>query len=335
MTKTQIKKMKTIARNGILACLEEKGSASDYAILSYVVSSAKLTKAELADLSPNGKQNVLRSLTSVELSELKKSGHVRETSGEYRLEKQPPIIVQEEACEKEIYALLANSDYSKEVLFERLEQEMGTNKTATKIDDAKLRSIAGTLLKRLTAKGIVLFVGGKYSLQKKENKVYTNTEDGAVDLKDAFLKRLCSMGGPFFERYFMNLLQSYYKLRGMSVQNCQVLGGAFDGGIDGTAETKDWLGFTEIVMVQMKCRGKSPVTEKDVREFYGAMCARGGSRGIYATTSYFHYGAKSFMDKLKNLVGIDGEKLFWMAKLCLYGIKKAKNGYILDESVFL
>ena len=73
--------------------------------------------------------------------------------------------------------------------------------------------------------------------------------------------------------------------------------------------------------------------EKEVREFYGALNALGGTRGLYITTTVFHQGAIKLLDSLDNTVGIDGDKLFELIKKTEYGICKTKNGYVLDPAI--
>jgi restriction endonuclease Mrr len=85
-------------------------------------------------------------------------------------------------------------------------------------------------------------------------------------------------------------------------------------------------------MVQTKHRIDIP-SETDVRGFYGAVCAKRGTRGIYATTSDFHSGAKKFLDALDDCIGINGNDVFKMAVECLYGIKKKQGVLSVDERI--
>ena len=87
-------------------------------------------------------------------------------------------------------------------------------------------------------------------------------------------------------------------------------------------------------MVQAKCRRNIQVTEKEVRQFYGGMVAQNGTRGIYITTSVFHKAAWELIYSIGNCVGVDGHKVFLLAKKTSYGIKHTKNGYVFDNSIF-
>lgn len=334
LTKHQRKKLQAITKSAIIDFLTSHTSATDDAILEYAISACSLTPQQLADKSPNGTLNVARSIAGLELSSLVAEGAVTEEYGEFLLVKEVPVVVQEEKCEKEMLSLLSKTSLGKSQLFEQLEKSLGTDKTLTRTDDSNLRSIAGTILKRLQERGVIACAGGKYFVSEQTATSFDFTPSGELALKKAFLKKLYSMGGAFFERYFMNLLDIYYRAQGKKIKTCKVLGGSSDGGIDGIIETEDSLGFREQIMVQTKCRNQTHATEKEVREFYGAVRAKKGSRGIFATTATFHYGAKEWISKLDDLIGVDGDKLFLLALSAKYGIKKTKNGYILDETAF-
>ena len=142
------------------------------------------------------------------------------------------------------------------------------------------------------------------------------------------------MGGKFFESFVANLLEKYFTLSGKMVVYCDITGGSDDGGIDIVLETVDYLGFNEKIVAQTKCRDRAHITEKEVREFYGAMNASGATRGIYVTSTHFHESAENFLDSCGDLVGIDGEKLFDLIKKTRYGIKKCEGGYTFDTAIF-
>ena len=153
-----------------------------------------------------------------------------------------------------------------------------------------------------------------------------------LTLKESYLTRLHRKGGEFFETYFMTLLEKYVTLFGKTVISNSTTGGSADGGIDGIMETEDCLGFRETVMVQTKNRSDTTV-ETTVRGFYGAVCARQGSRGIFVTSSDFHPAAREFLNSIDNCVGVDGDKLFEMARMTHYGIKKAGSELVIDDKI--
>ena len=111
-------------------------------------------------------------------------------------------------------------------------------------------------------------------------------------------------------------------------------GGSDDGGIDGMIHTTDDLGYRETILMQMKNR-HAVMTAKDVREFYGAVCAENGSRGIFITLSSFHPEAQKLLDKVDNLTGVNGDKLFEIAKRCRLGLVEKDGRLCIDEELLL
>ena len=96
--------------------------------------------------------------------------------------------------------------------------------------------------------------------------------------------------------------------------------------------TADSLGFRETIMIQTKNRSDT-ISETDVRSFYGAVCAKQGSRGIFATISNFHPGAQRLLNSLDDCVGVDGDKIFAMACDTSYGIKREGEKLIIDREI--
>ena len=132
----------------------------------------------------------------------------------------------------------------------------------------------------------------------------------------------------------MRLLRAYYLSEGKLVDEGFVTGGSDDGGIDGVIHTTDDLGYRETVLMQMKNR-HAVMTAKDVREFYGAVCAENGSRGIFITLSSFHPEAQKLLDKVDNLTGVNGEKLFEIARRCKLGLLEKNGRLCIDEELLL
>ena len=97
-------------------------------------------------------------------------------------------------------------------------------------------------------------------------------------------------------------------------------------------KTEDVMGFRETIMIQTKNR-IDIVSETDVRGFYGAVCAKRGTRGIYACMSDFHSAANAFLGGLDDCIGVNGDRIFRMAVECLYGIKKANGKLTVDTRI--
>ena len=251
--------------------------------------------------------------------------------GEYRAAVSKPVALRAESCEREVLAQLKASPKSRSELRNALERSFGTDRTPTQRDDNALYSFIGQVLNRLGNFGIIRLKDGKYEILP-EKAADLNDMDEALKLKESFLTRLHGRGGEYFEHYFMTLLGKFLSKCGKTVTENYTTGGAQDGGIDGIIKTVDQLGFKETVMVQTKNRTET-TNETTVRGFYGAVCAANGSRGIFATSSRFHSEAVSFLARIDNCVGIDGDGIFKMAKECLYGIKRRKGKFIIDEKI--
>ncbi len=293
-----------------------------------------LSPDEYADKSTGSTKNIVRSRTGAIINEM----HVRtliglDDFGRYYLVSERPVVIRLEKCEKEILKALTAGAISKSALRDKLKTIFGTDKTATTRDDDTLSTYMGQILKRMIAEGIIVFDGSLYRLSPK---ISARADDinALLSLKSDFLQRLHSKGGEFFENFFMTLLVKYSEKHGKRVLESYVTGGTADGGIDGVMKTEDSLGFRETTMVQTKNRVDIS-SETDVRGFYGAVCAKRGTRGIFATTSDFHTGARAFLDSLDDCVGVNGDKIFAMAIECSYGVKKCADGKLEVDNKIL
>ena len=315
----------------VIACLGKEPGLSRDALIERVLSLCGITEEDKKDLSPAGKFNLYRSYIGLTVDALHAKGDLTCQEGQYALAKDALVIVQEGACEKAILRLLTTESLPRKTIYERLDERFGTKRTRSQIDDNALHAMAGNILARLEKEGMLTVKNGVYRLKPKAPPTPVTEREA---FQKEYLQKLHAMGGEFFERYTVSLLERYYLLTGRRVLLCEVLGGADDGGIDGRIDTEDELGFFERVMIQTKCREKNHVTEKEVREFYGAVCAQNGTRGIYVTTSVFHPGAERLLASIENCVGIDKDKLFELALKTSYGIRLSKEGYRFDNSLF-
>ncbi len=326
-------KMRKKALASIVRYLSEVGTATRNQIIDEVLIRYGLSQSEMEDFSPKSKNSVIRSYIGTALNDLTNKKDIRRTGDTYSLIKEELVIIREDECEAKIKDILEVGEYTKEEIFVLLEKHFGTNQTISFKDDYNLRSIAGNVLFTLASNDEIVIINGKYSKNKLDDEIYYAPLP-ENEFKPIFFKNLWLMGGKFFESFVGNLLEKYYTLSGQMVVYCDITGGSNDGGIDVILETVDYLGFSEKIVAQTKCRDKAHVTEKEVREFYGAMNAIGASRGIYVTTTHFHESAEYFLDSVSDLVGIDGEKLFELIKKTNYGIKKCEGGYTFDTAIF-
>lgn len=301
-------------------------------ITEHICKCARLTQKEATDASVSGNLCKIKANIGALLNQLLAKGVIgKNTDGGYYAKIETPIALRAQKCEEEILKLLSEAPLSREKIKSKLTAVFETEKTRTRRDDNLLGVFISETLGRLCEEKIISYNGRVYSIPKEKHATATNKQQLSGLMAD-FLSILHSRGGDFFEYYFMNLLSRYLSHIGKTVRKCEVIGGAADGGIDGIAETTDALGFSEIIMVQTKNR-IDYATEIDIRGFYGAVNAKRGTRGIYAITSGFHPAAKKLLDELDDCVGIDGERIFNMAKEVGYGIITAGEKLKIDISL--
>ena len=166
-------------------------------------------------------------------------------------------------------------------------------------------------------------------------------------LKEAFLKKLRSLGGEYFEYYSVYLLEKYSKMNGRRLEALRISGGDQDGGIDGEIELTDKLGFRETIYIQAKNwnpdKGKEHlwvVGETLLQQFIGACVCRQAKegkqnwRGIFITTSRFTPDGKRLLNEMSDrLVGYDENDLFEAAKECSFGLVQRNGVWALDEKL--
>ena len=310
----------------------EKSPRTRKQLIADVISEMKLTREQLADRGANSLQNILRSRLGTIINDMQKHGVITlDEQMRYTLVYEKPITVRVEGCEREIFRALSESPMTRTEIRNRVLTALGADKTASLLDDEKIYACTGQIIKHLKDDGAITLEGGRYSLSPK---LVAKADDvnALLSLRSEFLSSVHMQGGEFLENYFMALLDRYMKKHGKKVLECYVTGGSEDGGIDGIIKTEDPLGFRETIMVQTKNR-TIVIDETAVRSFYGAVCAKQGSRGMYVTSSSFHASAKKFIDGLDNCVGVDGNRIFAMALECLYGIKKTAGGLAVDEKI--
>lgn len=315
----------------VIDILEKKPLQRRELIAAYINSLA-LPRELMLDKSTGGRVNVERSIVGAAINEMRTKGIItKNADGFYFATEQKPVVIRNERCESEILKMLAEKSLTKSEIRQGLTRVFGTDKTLTEKDDNKLFAYMGDALRRMVKDGALTQDGKYYSLSKKISARIDDISN-VLTLKNVFLTRLHKKGGEFFENYFMTLLEKYVTLFGKTVTSNTTTGGSADGGIDGILETVDMLGFRETIMVQTKNRSDT-TNETDVRGFWGAVCARQGSRGIFVTSSDFHYSARAFLDSIANCVGVDGDKIFEMARMTHYGIKKIGAELTVDDRI--
>ena len=312
--------------------LLDDGGLSRADVIDGVLAGYKLTEGELADFSINGRRFNLRSAIGTVLSDMEKKGIVAENEDGLCVRTEEQLVaIRIEECEVEIIKLVTEAPRTKQEIKDGLVAYFGTDATPTVKDDNRLFTYMGQILKRLVTEDTFDYDGAVYSV-KPERTAYINDRKALLDLKASFLSRIHSHGGEFFEHYFLNLLKKYLIHCDKTVTEAYVTGGSADGGIDCVLKTVDSLGFRETIMVQTKNRSET-TNETTVRGFYGAVCARQGSRGVFATISDFHPAATELLNSIDNCVGVNGDKIFSMACDTSYGILRDGTRLKIDNGV--
>lgn len=164
-------------------------------------------------------------------------------------------------------------------------------------------------------------------------------------LREAFLKKIRSLGGDYFEYYSVYLLERYSMKNGRRLEGMKISGGDHDGGIDGEIELTDKLGFKETIYIQSKNWNPEKGDEKLwvvgetlLQQFIGACACRQAKdgkqncRGIFITTSRFTPEAKRILEDMSDkIVGYDGNDLYEAAKECAFGVIEKNGEWTLDE----
>ena len=184
---------------------------------------------------------------------------------------------------------------------------------------------------------------GLHHVKKPVQKPQTADER----LREAFLKRLRSLGGDYFEYYSVYLLERYSLKNGRRLEGLRISGGDHDGGIDGEIEVTDKMGFKETIYIQSKNWNPEKGDEKLwvvgetlLQQFIGACAcrqAREGKqncRGIFVTTSRFTPEAKRILDTMSDkIIGYDGADVYEAAKECGFGLVEKNGVWALDEKL--
>ncbi len=326
-------------RQVILSCLEKQNPMPRQALLKKCRRAFGFSDRSAKEFALHGPLAVFQSKLSTELAQLMAEGILDETEDTVTLRKPVSQTVREEELRTYLADLLQNgSPMRKQQIFDACAAHF-RSQSAQPVQN--LHSAVGNLLAIWERAGILRKSGDSYTFCHRDD--YPPTPLGGV-LRDAangadaaasLLHALNLRGGEHFEVFSAGLLQKYFEKSGITVCSNNVTGGADDGGVDIQLEIVDRLGFREKVFVQAKQRTTQHVTVKEVREFYGALYAKHGSRGIFITTSCFHKEAEKLIASLPDLVGVDGKKLCEMAEYCAYGLCRINGVLRLEESLLL
>ena len=128
-----------------------------------------------------------------------------------------------------------------------------------------------------------------------------------LDIAHELLNKTKECSPDFFEKLVVDLVVAM-GYGGSRLDAGKAVGKSGDGGIDGIIK-EDRLGL-DTIYIQAK-RWEAPVPLKEVRDFTGALMAKGAHKGIFVTTSSFSKDAYEHTKSVKQpkIVLIDGNAL--------------------------
>ena len=154
------------------------------------------------------------------------------------------------------------------------------------------------------SKNAILLVEKINSTVSPDDRLEQALSELRATAADELLDMIGKASPKFFELLVLELL---YKMGyGESREALQHVGRAKDGGIDGVISL-DRLGL-EKVFIQAK-RWQSSIGPELVQSFVGALERERTSKGVFITTSTFTSSAINYVESIRKVVLIDGEKL--------------------------
>ena len=342
MSKTINRKFNQI-KSDILKCFQIKNTWYRKELIEQSLKNFNLSEEELKDYNSSSTLIKAMSMIGSVISSMLNNGDLSIDNGKViTLGNDDNILIREAKVEiflKEYFLLNHSAIYS--TLFEKAQIYFKTNQTKSLKDDEELDSQLKNKLEYLMKTNFIKLKNGTYHFNI--DHPYPNTEIGNClndchfngNIYERFIEAININGGEFLEKYAVDLLSAYFISSNHQLLKNNVTGGSNDGGLDGIIEIVDELGYFEKILIQTKARNRVHVTVKEIREFYGALTVENGTRGIFVTNSTYHYQAQEFIQKAKNLIGIDGLRLFDLALKCKYGITNKNGKLILDDKIFI
>lgn len=270
-----------------------------------------LTPEEVWEKFPSGRESVFENRTGWAVREMTHAGLLgRVRRGVYQLTSEGKKLLDQAPSRIDYELLRGYPAY--------VEQRLGKNV-----------SIRGTKPARLDDAGVSL----EEALERYAGKLRDELEDLVLD-------RIRDAPSSFLERVVVDLLISMGYGGGDAAMG-QVTGRAGDGGIDGTIR-EDALGLDEVYLQAKKYASGNTVGESDLRNFAGALDAKGTTQGVFVTTAGFTRRAIEYVKHSpKRIVLIDGKELahlmvkhnIGVRRKTLYQVKRIDEDYFNLEDL--
>lgn len=290
-------------------------------LIDKCIESLHLSKAELKDKSPRGVYNVSKCRFGNAIDLMIAGGYFSQDENkilsklkEEKLEVTVEKVKRDNKIEQILLNLLSKKNYKRQELLSVVANEvLDADKTITlqivRADTGRMISELKTAGKISENKGVISIV------QPKQKAVF--------DVKKAFE----SLSDEELVDHSVALLEKWFTLKGYTEVFAQNTDGPNDNGIDGVITYKDFLGYNETILLQVKhiVKKERYVPLCEVREFLGVLASHPTAlKGIFITNAKFHKDTVKFVNgyKGKYFLLLDGNNLLKIAKNCGYNFVK-------------
>ena len=283
-------------------------------VCTHVATSEGLTPEEVWEKFPSGRESVFENRTGWAVREMTHTGLIeRARRGVYRLALEGKKLLDQAPSRIDYELLRGYTAY--------VEQQLRKNTLSVSSDSAKP----------------VLSEDASITPEEALDRYTQKIRD---ELEDMVLDRVRDAPSSFLERVIVDLLISMGYGGGDTAMG-QVTGRPGDGGIDGTIR-EDALGLDEVYLQAKKYAADNTVGESDLRNFAGALDAKGTTKGVFVTTAGFTRGAIEYVARSpKRIVLIDGKNLahlmvknnIGVRRKTQYEVKKIDEDYFNVEAI--
>lgn len=287
-------------------------------LIDKCIEGLKLSKAELKDKSPRGVYNVSKCRFGNAIDLMIAGGYFSQDENKIlcKLKEEKPEVAVENVkrdnkIEKILLTLLAKKSYKRQELLATVAKEISeTDKT---VSVQVIRSDTGRMISELKNAGKITEKSGNISLFQPKK------QETVLDVKKAFE----SLSDEELVDHSVALLEKWFTQKGYSEITAQNTDGPNDDGIDGVINYKDFLGYKETLLLQVKHIAKKEryVPLCEVREFLGVLAAHPSAlKGAFITNAKYHKDTVKFVNSYKGkyFILLDGAALLKLAKSCNY-----------------
>lgn len=290
-------------------------------LIDKCIESLHLSKAELKDKSPRGVYNVSKCRFGNAIDLMIAGGYFSQDENkilsklkEEKLEITVEKVKRDNKIEQILLNLLSKKNYKRQELLSVVAKEvLDADKTVTL---QIVRADTGRMISELKTAGKITENKGVISIVQPKQK-------NLPDVKKAFE----SLSDEELVDHSVALLEKWFTLKGYTEISAQNTDGPNDNGIDGVITYKDFLGYRETILLQVKhiVKKERYVPLCEVREFLGVLASHPTAlKGIFITNAKFHKDTVKFVNayKGKYFLLLDGNGLLKIAKNCGYNFVK-------------